>query len=368
MAIQWSRVTGFFRRLFGRRTPAQCDDGCLEISDDEQRREYIEEQVADLQEEICDLKVEISLDCDPEGGVDIDSVRQRLIRSRDLRYKVELLRAELERSFPDAGLERRDAGRVIQVEETRSRIREVADRILQDVSFRDGSERTVFETAVRDLCGPSLDKQRAAVMLLEDLRMPECELLYQEALTLESDRLQESCLNALAALNESSAIEELEVCLDSPDDRLRLAALRGVHNLLGPAASSVFLQCLADLNPEVRRSAARYLGSQESAAVAPALTVLLRDESVEVRVAAAQALEILRSEQTVCLLIRALEDEEVSVRAAAKSALVRTLSMPLDIDVHQDPDILLSEVETLLRWWSEARTEGLPWSAPVVKA
>ena len=102
--------------------------------------------------------------------------------------------------------------------------------------------------------------------------------------------------------------------------------------------------------------------------MAPALTVLLRDESVEVRVAAAQALEVLRSEQTVCLLIRALEDEAVSVRAAAKSALVRTLSMPLDIDVHQDPDILLLEVETLLRWWSEARTEGLPWSAPVVKA
>jgi HEAT repeat protein len=159
-------------------------------------------------------------------------------------------------------------------------------------------------------------------------------------------------------------MQELESCLESPSYKLRLTALRGLYNLKSPTAGSACLKCLADWNPEVRRTAVTFLGLQKSPAAAPALAVLLRDENVDVRVAAARALEAFCSEQTVYMLIRALEDEEISVRTAAKAALVRTLSVPLNIDVDQEPDVLFPKVETLLQWWSKARAEGLPWSVP----
>jgi len=248
MASRWTRVRRGWWRLFGGMAHALGVNHAGAGSSPEQRRGIIEEQIAALEEEMGDLKRGIALDVDQGGDAVSFPVRQRLIRSRDLRYKAGLLRAELRRSFP------------------------------------------------------------------------------------ESD-------HASGANGGAS-----DPCGDSPCASLE------------PGAEC--LTCLADRSPEVRRCAANILGLRESSDVAPALAVLLRDEEVEVRIAAARALGNLRAEQTVCMLIRALKNEEVSVRAAAKSALVMTLSMPLDIDVNLEPADLVPSIETLLRWWSDARVMG----------
>ncbi len=367
MANQWNRVKSLWSRLFDHR---EHSDGARPVRASlsaDQRHENIEGQIVALVDEIDGLKSEIEIDCDSwDGDVAITyAVRQMLMRARDLRYKGGLLRAELQRSCPGSDFATSEFRKASRSEDPSSRIREVANRILKNADFARTSQRTTFEMAVRDLLGSTPDKQRVATKLLGKLRLPESVPLFRAALAFDDDMLQAECLRALVALNESSAVAELESCLKSPSYKLRLAALRGLYNLKSPDSGSACMQCLADWNPEVRRSAATFLGLQNTRAAAPALAVLLRDENVDVRIAAARTLETLCSEHTVYMLIRALEDEEISVRTAAKSALTRTLSVPLDIDVHQEPDILFPMVETLLGWWSKARADGLPWSVPV---
>jgi HEAT repeat protein len=115
---------------------------------------------------------------------------------------------------------------------------------------------------------------------------------------------------------------------------------------------------MADRSPDVRRSAATILGWERYHPAAPALAILLKDEDREVRRAAVQALGALQAEQSVYSLIRALEDEDGQVRLAARDALSRTVPIPIELDVDEEPEVLFPKIEGLIRWWVDARVEG----------
>ncbi len=356
-------MQSFWSRIFHYRVKGDTDPRPYGVHS---RRHRIESEITELCRELNGLKSEILVGYDGSAS-ETDfalNVRRHLVKSRDLRYKISLLKAEIERSFPSSKVaatghcrEKWDVTPEIHVKRT-------AERILERAFFERNADRTMFELAAKDLVGADRERRKSAVKTIRKLELPESVFLFQAAMAIDDDLLQADCLNSLVELNGSDVSSELERCVHSESYKLRLAALRGLYNCKSPDIVSASLQSLADIHPEVRKSAAAFLGLQNSRLAQPALSVMLRDEDAEVRIAAARALETICSEQSVFMLIRTLEDDEVPVRKAAMSALARTLSVQLDLDVNQEPDVLFPKVESLLLWWSIARAEGAPWTVP----
>jgi hypothetical protein len=269
MANGWTRVKRVLSRPFKRRGRDE-----EAAPDADRRREKLFGQVAVLCGQIDDLKREILRGHGLGRKTVSAGIHRRLIRARDLRYKLGLLRAELRRG-PGSG---------------------------------------VVEESNKSPPAESPAKPRS--------------------------------------------LADFECLLDSPDHRERILALRGLHNLPSPVSVPACLSCMADRSPEVRRSAATILGWERYHPAAPALAILLKDEDREVRRAAVEALGALGEEQSVYSLIRALEDEDDQVRIAAREALFRTVPIPIELDVDEDPEVLFPKIEGLIRWWVDARVEG----------
>jgi hypothetical protein len=366
MMSYWNKIKRALKLGFAQKAYPEDPAPVRTTSVADRRRRNIEGQIVALDREIVDMKREIDLHQGSKRQVDTFDLRQRLIRARDFRYKAGLLQAELERSFPQSELMGEEIPDPVIESEPPPSVLEAIEQTPSKEVFSDQTKRAVFEKAARQLLGPSPAKRRAAIHALGKLNEPRCAPLLWAAMGFDDSALQAESLTALIELNDADAVGELERFVESPNHRLRLVALRGLYNQKNPAALSVCLKCLADTHPEIRRTAAAFLGSLSESNVAPVLATLLRDEDVEVRVAAAKALASISSEQTVYMLIRALEDEEVAVRTAAKNALVRTLSVPIDLDVNQEPGTMYAQIESLMKWWAEVRALGQPWRVPVL--
>lgn len=363
MVASWNQIKGFLTKPFH---PKETEHPLPDTSSysNDRRRRFIKRQIVDLEEEIREIQKGLGWATEIAGTEITFDIRQRLTRARDLRYKASLLRAELGRSFPaESKRFEKETPDAPCAEAPPPRVAEMANQLLESTVFVNRSQRMIFERSVTDLLSSSAYKRRAAIKNIGDLRLPEAAPLLKAALIFQDENIQIKCLEALVEINADGIIEELEQRLDSRSGRVRFAALRCLFNLRSDSIYFACLQALADSSADIRRGAIRFLALLGEKQSAPAIGVLLRDEDTEVRVTAARALGSLGAEQTVYMLIRALEDEEIVVREASKDALVRILDRPLHIDLKTEPALLSQTTAGLLKWWTEVRPRGGPWSA-----
>jgi HEAT repeat protein len=364
MFARWDQVKRILKKPFdSKRSTEQPAPDVSGFSNDRRRR-FIKRQIVDLEEEVREVQQGLGWAAEMAGTEVTFDIRQRLTRARDLRYKANLLRAELSRSFPsDSKRFEKNTPDAPTAEPAPDKVAEIANQLLQTISFVNRSQKMIFQRAMTDLLSLSAYKRRAAIKIIGDLRLPECTPLIKAALVFQDDVIQIKALEALVELNAEGIIEELEKRIFSHNCRVRFAALRGLFNLHSDSIYFACLQGLADISTDIRRGAIRFLALIDEKESAPAIGVMLRDEDKEVRVTAARALGSLGAEQTVYMLIRALEDEEIAVREASKDSLVRILDRPLHIELRTEPAELSQMAAGLLRWWTEVRPRGGPWSA-----
>ena len=339
----------------------------------DRRRARHAEQIDELCEEIRTLQRELVAEIGPPSKAAHPDVRGRVIRARDLRYKVRLLEAEQRRN--PSNLDRSTAatsdGSALQERPSAALARAVEAAIAEAI-FPDDAAKAAFKTAASDLLSPVRDKHLRAVRALKELGLRQCGPLLTAALDYRDEELRLACLQALVDLREAGASAALEGFVAHPNHRFRVAALRGLQALDSESLVPSCLRGLADPHAQVRRTAVALLGQQRRPETAPALAVMLRDEDEGVRLAAAEALGAIGSEQGVYTLIRALEDPELEVRVAAKAALAKTLSVPIVLKVDQKqyeekPASLLQKVDSLLGWWANARVETWARSIPLIR-
>lgn len=366
MSFGWTTIKGWFgggRHRVAAPRAAEGNPAVNDLPPSERRRRHLLGQIEQLERQLVEVRRSIvgeHLGADPEA---IYALKQRVIRARDLRHKLLLLRAELRRHLEHvSGAEREaaDAEGPIPVE-----VQAVVAALLATDGGRGRLAGTVVEHAARRLVEPRTEGRWKAVEELRRLRRPELLPLFKACLAFEDELLRVECLQALVDLGPARATAALEELLDAPRPRQRLAALRGLNSLGAPSAPLACLRALVDVDPELRRFAVVFLGWQKMSGAAPALAATLRDERVEVRVAAAEALGALKAEAAVFALIRALGDRELAMRAAARRALAALLGAPLEVDVEQAPRQLEPLVARLVQWWADARVDGRPWRTPV---
>jgi HEAT repeat protein len=142
-------------------------------------------------------------------------------------------------------------------------------------------------------------------------------------LTDEYKSVQESAIQALAAIGDQSVIERLvkEYTLQNAPLRRNIALLLGKFATAGAADALVF--ALKDEEAEVRKAVVHALGNLPEVRSLRPLMLAVTDDDPEVRMLAAEALGRLSAPSVSEALISLLEDQDLWVRAVAARGLGR---------------------------------------------
>ncbi|OYR55638.1 HEAT repeat domain-containing protein [Halorubrum halodurans] len=184
------------------------------------------------------------------------------------------------------------------------------------------------------------------------------------ARALEADRaeLRIAAANALARLDEPSALPAVVGALSDPDPRVRLRACHACGTFGDSRAVPGLIDRLDD-DPRVRRAAANALGAVGTDRALEPLIDLLEDPDESLRRIAAGALGNASSPKPVEPLARALGDESAIVRNAAVYSVIELLSNVPTEHSHAVRDRVVSELkaaddETVVEPLAEILTEG----------
>ncbi|SMO36485.1 HEAT repeat domain-containing protein [Halorubrum cibi] len=227
------------------------------------------------------------------------------------------------------------------------------------------------DAAVRGAAVDALDEigQEALEQLLSELTggsgsEAEWVTARKFARALEADRaeLRIAAANALARLDEPSALPAIVGALSDPDPRVRLRACHACGTFADPRAIPGLIERLDD-EPRVRRAAANALGAVGTDRALDPLIDLLEDPDESLRRIAAGALGNASNPKPVEPLARALGDESAIVRNAAVYSVIELLSNVPTEHSHTVRDRVVSELkaaddETVVEPLVEILTEG----------
>ena len=185
---------------------------------------------------------------------------------------------------------------------------------------------------------------------------------FARALEAERAELRIAAANALARLDEPSALPAIVGALSDPDPRVRLRACHACGTFADPRAVPGLVERLDD-DPRVRRAAANALGAVGTDRALDPLIDLLEDPDESLRRIAAGALGNASDPKPVEPLARALGDESAVVRNAAVYSVIELLSNVPTEHSHAVRDRVVSELkaaddETVVEPLVEILTEG----------
>ncbi len=275
--------------------------------------------------------------------------RERLLRSRGARRRSDPGKSSVRQ--PRTGGQRTAAPR-IQTNDKRPR---AAQHAVQRASFRDHSQRLLFERAAHAMDDENPEVRASAAVRLGELGSPAAYQLLATALRDSSENVRVAALNSIAMLDTPESAALLQRYLGAESARLRLAAVRALAKVGGASSSSMLVRALEDEDACVRKAAATILGWREVTGAAASLVLCLRDEDARVRAAAAASLGSLGQDRAVLPLIRALDDERADVRDTAFIALREIVGD--DIDRVAADEVGQARIDALKTWWRRARVD-----------
>lgn len=167
---------------------------------------------------------------------------------------------------------------------------------------------------------------------------------FARALEAKRPELRIAAANALARLDEPSALPAIVDALDDPDPRVRLRACYACGTIADPRAVPGLTERLDD-DPRVRRAAANALGAIGTDRALGPLVDLLEDPDESLRRIAAGALGNANNPTPVEPLARALGDESAVVRNAAVYSIIELLSNVPTEHSHAVRDRVVSELK-----------------------
>ena len=167
---------------------------------------------------------------------------------------------------------------------------------------------------------------------------------FARALDAERPELRIAAANALARLDEPSALPAIVDALADPDPRVRLRACYACGTIADPRAIPGLTERLDD-EPRVRRAAANALGAIGTDRALEPLLDLLDDPDESLRRIAAGALGNANNPTPVEPLARALGDESAVVRNAAVYSIIELLSNVPTEHSHAVRDRVVSELK-----------------------
>lgn len=225
-------------------------------------------------------------------------------------------------------------------------------RIVEGMSFRDRSQRVaILRLAERLFDADDAVRRETAVLLGKRRTKASLELL-QLAVDDPDRRVRLAALNALVGFEQPSAIEVFRRRLRDDDALVRLTALRGLGSLDAELSPAELVAAVEDTDTSVRVAAIGMLAWRRDVGTTEVLWLALHDAEPAVRAAAAECLGARRDERAVLPLARLLDDAQESVQTAAEEALRSLLGSEFD-RVADGP----SRAEAIKTWWRQARVE-----------